>query len=65
MDNNTLSIRTGITFLMERHSLAKNMLNVNAFNCKDGDPTNHIQYKKPMLINAFGVDLALQWVVGT
>ena len=50
---------------MERYSLAKNMLNVNAFNCEDGDPTNHIEYKKRMMISALGVDLALQWMVGS
>ena len=36
------------------------VLNVNAFNCEDGDPTNHIEYKKRPLISAFGVHIALQ-----
>ena len=37
----------------------------DAFNSKDVDPTNHIEYKKRMLISVFGVDSALQWVVGS
>ena len=41
------------------------VLNVNAFNCEDGDQTNHIKYKKRTLISASGVDLPLQWVVGS
>ena len=56
MDNDTLSIRNGITFLMERHSLAKNRLNVNAFNCEHGDPTNHIEYMKRMPKRVFGIN---------
>ena len=38
------------------------VLNVNAFNCEDEDPIIHIEYKKRMLISAFGVDLVGQYV---